>query len=315
MPPPVATATPLVVLNPHASRLHDPETRRVLTSALVKAVRARTGQDPIVADGTVEDAQIAFAEAAAGRPSLVVVAGGDGTVRQAASALGGTGIPIAIVPCGTGNVLASGLRLGGPAAMARALSTAVERVVDLGEVSWGVDPETPDGVETFVVACGMGLDARIMEATDLHLKRRFSFGAYMASAAREVFRPRPSLFRVDVDGDVSESTGLLVLVANAGELIPGLLGPRRAIDPCDGLLEVLVLGGRNAFGAARGGLELLLRRDGPHGGLALRRSGRTIRVSAEPAQPIQIDGDVHGQGWLEARIVPGALTVLVPAEA
>jgi diacylglycerol kinase family enzyme len=286
-----------------------------MTSALVKAVRARTGHDPVVADGSVEDARIAFADAAARRPSLVVVAGGDGTVRQAAAALGGTGIPLAIVPCGTGNVLASGLRLGGPAAMARALPTAVERVVDLGQVTWGADPGSLLGVETFVVACGMGLDARIMDGTEPHLKRRFSFAAYMASAAREILRPRPSRFLVDVDGDVTELTGLAVLVANAGELIPGLLGPRQAIDPCDGRLEVLVLGGRNAFGAARAGLELLLRTDGPHGGVALRRSGRTIRVRAEPAQPIQIDGDVHGRGWLDARIEPGALTLLVPPGA
>ena len=106
-----------------------------------------------------------------------------------------------------------------------------------------------------------------------------------------------------------------MLVANAGELIPGLLARARPIDPGDGRLEVLVLGGRNALGAARGGLELMLRTDGPHGGSGLRRSVTHVRVTAEPAQPIQIDGDVHGQGWLDARIVPGALTVLVPAEA
>ena len=315
MPPPASPATPLVVLNPHASRLHDPETRAALTRALVKAVERRTGLTPDVAEGTVEEARIAFADAASRRPSLVVVAGGDGSVRQAAAALDGTGIPLAIVPCGTGNVLANGLRLGGPAAMARALPTAVERVVDLGRVSWGVDPTTPEGRETFVVACGMGLDARIMAGTDRHLKRRSGFAAYVASAAREIVRPRPSEFRVEVDGDVTELTGLAVLVANAGELIPGLLGPRHAIDAGDGRLEVLVLGGRNALGAARGGLELLLRTDGPHGGVALRGSGRHIRVHAVPAQPIQIDGDVHGRGWLDAHVVPGALTVLVPPRA
>ena len=51
------------------------------------------------------------------------------------------------------------------------------------------------------MACGMGLDARIMAGTDRHLKRRFSFAAYIASAAREIVRPRPSRFRVEVDGE------------------------------------------------------------------------------------------------------------------
>jgi diacylglycerol kinase family enzyme len=120
---------------------------------------------------------------------------------------------------------------------------------------------------------------------------------------------------VEVDGERHELTGLVVLIANAGELIPGLLGPRRPIDPASGSLEVLVLGGRNVIGATRGGLELLLRHDGPHGDLALRRSAGHIRVEAAPAQPIQIDGDVHGVGWIEARVMPGALRILVPAPA
>ena len=66
-----------------------------------------------MAEGTIESAQAAFADAAMTKPALVVVAGGDGSVRQAAVALAGTGVPLAIVPCGTGNVLAAGLRLGG----------------------------------------------------------------------------------------------------------------------------------------------------------------------------------------------------------
>jgi len=313
---PVAPASPLVVLNPHASRLHDPASRRALTDALVRAVVARTGMTPRVVDGPVEAAQQAFAAAASQKPSLVVVAGGDGSVRQAAAALAGSGIPLAIVPAGTGNVLARGLGIGGPAAAIRALPSAREHRLDLGQVRWGEadDPEHT-GVEVFVVACGMGLDARIMAGTDPGLKRRFSFGAYVAAALREVLRPQPSRFVVEADGQRHELTGLSVLVANAGELIPGLLGPRQAIDPSDGRLDILVLGGRGMVGAARGGIELLLRMDGPHGGVALRRTASHVRVEAMPAQPIQIDGDVHGVGWLDARILPGALTILVPALA
>jgi len=314
MGPTTSGATPLVVLNPNASRLHDPATRRALTAALVRAIVARTGVEPRIVDGSVDAAREAFEAAAGERPPLVAVAGGDGSVRQAAAALAGSGVPLAIIPAGTGNVLARGLGVSGPAAAIRALPTARERLLDLGRVRWG---ESGDPVataeETFVVACGMGLDARIMAATDPRLKRRFSFGAYVAAGTREVLRPHPSRFVVEVDGERHELTGLSVLVANAGELIPGHLGPRNAIDPGDGRLELLVLGGRGLTGAIRGGLELLLRTDGPHGVVALRRSATQVHVEAEPAQPIQIDGDVHGVGWLDVRILPGALTALVPA--
>jgi len=307
-------AQPLVVLNPHASKLHDPATRRALTEAIVHAVRERTGQAPRIVTGSVEDGRAAFAAAAIERPPLVVVAGGDGTVRQAAAALSDTGIPLAIVPAGTGNVLARSLRMAGPAAAVRALATATERTLDLGEVRTGLPGATePTAIELFVVACGMGLDARIMAGTDGRLKRRFSFGAYVATGLREILRPQPSLFTLDIDGERHELAGQAVLIANAGELIPGLLGPRRPIDPGDGALDVLVVGGRGLFGAARGGLELLLRTGEADGTSSLRRTATRVRVDAEPAQPIQIDGDVHHTGWLEARVLPGALTVLVPA--
>jgi len=310
------TAPPLVVLNPHASRLHHEATRRALTEAIVRAVRERTGQPPRIVTGSVEDGQAAFAAAAIERPPLVVVAGGDGTVRQAAAALSDTGIPLAIVPAGTGNVLARSLRIAGPAAAVRGLAAATERTLDLGEVRTGF-PGVAEAtaIELFVVACGMGLDARIMAGTDRRLKRRFSFGAYVAAGLREILRPQPSLFTLDIDGERHELTGQAVLIANAGELIPGLLGPRRPIDPGDGALDVLVLGGHGLIGAARGGLELLLRTGDAHGASSLRRTATRVRVDAEPAQPIQIDGDVHHTGWLEARVLPGALTVLVPAES
>jgi len=277
-------------------------------------VRERTGVAPQVVTGSVEEGRAALAAAAIERPPLVVVAGGDGTVRQAAAALSGTGVPLAVVPAGTGNVLARSLRIGGPAAAVRALVTATERTLDLGEVRTGFAGATDAiATEIFVVACGMGLDARIMAGTDRRLKRRFSFGAYVAAGLREILNPQPSRFTLDVDGERYELTGQAVLIANAGELIPGLLGPRRAIDPGDGVLDVLVVGGEGLLGAARGALELLLRTDGPDGASSLRRTATHVRVDAVPAQPIQIDGDLHHTGWLEARVVPGALTVLVPA--
>ena len=47
----------------------------------------------------------------------------------------------------------------------------------------------------------MGLDARIMAGTERDWKRRFSFGAYVASGVREVLRPQASRFILTIDGD------------------------------------------------------------------------------------------------------------------
>ena len=44
----------------------------------------------------------------------------------------------------------------------------------------------------------------------------------------------------------------------------------------------------------------------------IRRSVTSVRIEAEPAQPIEIDGDAQEAGWLEANVLPAALTVLTP---
>ncbi len=89
----------------------------------------------------------------------------------------------------------------------------------------------------------MGLDARIMAAAEHEWKRRLRFGAYVGAAIRELTRLEPSHFRIVADGERIEIVGHLVLVANAGQLIPGRVGPRQPIDPTDGRLELIVLGG------------------------------------------------------------------------
>ena len=102
-----STASPLVIVNANASQLTDPARRERVTSSLLRAVESRTGRAPVLVDSTPEAARAALADAA--DAPLVAVAGGDGTIREASAALAGSGVPLAIVPAGTGNVFASAL--------------------------------------------------------------------------------------------------------------------------------------------------------------------------------------------------------------
>ena len=159
----------------------------------------------------------------------------------------------------------------------------------------------------------MGLDARIMAAAQHEWKRRMRFGAYVGAALGELTRLRTAVFRITADGRELEIRGYLVLVANVGDIIPGRIGPRRPLDPSDGRLELIVLGGGpSAVDGLRAAMTLLLSQD-ELDGRVIRRSVSEVRVEAEPAQPIQVDGDHEPPGWLEARVLPGALTVLAPA--
>ena len=214
-----------------------------------------------------------------------MAAGGDGTVRDAVSALGGRHVPLAIVPGGTGNVLASALGLGSVRAAVDAIRHGQERTIDLGSARWG--RPTPDATAEereglFLVACGMGLDARIMAAAQHEWKRRMRFGAYVGAALGELTRLSTAVFRITADGRELEIRGYLVLVANAGDIIPGRIGPRRPLDPSDGRLELIVLGADHPIDGLRAAMTLLLSQD-ELDGRVIRRSVSEVRVEADPA--------------------------------
>jgi diacylglycerol kinase (ATP) len=310
-------AAPLVIVNPVASRIADPARRGRLVASVAEAVERRTGQQPRVVHESPEAARDALVAAGAGGAPLAVVAGGDGTIRDSAAVLAGSGVPLGIVPAGTGNVFAAAL--GIPLRVSDAVRLIADgrpSAVDLGSASWGseVAGDAPaDGSMAFAVACGIGFDARVMTTATTELKRRLGFFAYIVATLREASRLRPVSFRIDADGDVHEVHGLVVLIANCGQLIPGLVGPRHPLDPTDGLLDVIVVTAKSVPGGLVGAAESLLAGSAPHRQpRSLRLRAARVRVEADPREPVQIDGDAHDADWIEAVALPGALTVLRP---
>jgi diacylglycerol kinase (ATP) len=303
-----ATRPPLVIVNARASRLHDPARRARIREELGGLLRRRFGFEPDWVDGSHAEALAALRDPA-GRP-LIIAVGGDGTVREAAAAVAGTHVPLAVVPGGTGNVLAGALRIGGVERALRAIRDGHDRRLDMGMARFGT-LEGDEHERPFLVACGTGFDARVMAAAEHQWKRHLRFGAYVGAAVRELARMTPARFRIVADGDVIELVGLVVLIANAGEIVPGRIGPRQPIDPADGRLDLIVIGGRDVLAGLRGAADVLFR-TGDLDGAVVRRSVSAVRVDSDPAQPVQTDGDAHEPGWLEATVLPGALTVLVP---
>ena len=226
-------AAPLVIVNRRAARLANPARRAEIVDAVRHAVRARTAAEPAIVDGDQEAAMSAL-DAAVAAP-LIVAVGGDGTVRDVISSRVGRTRPVAIVPGGTGNVLAAALGIRGIGPALDAIRHGGVRAIDVGEARWGAPGATDaDGRTDFLVACGMGLDARVMAAAAHEWKRRLGFGAYVGAGVRELARLETADFHVTADGVTFRLRGLLILVANLGELVPGRVGPRRPIDPADG---------------------------------------------------------------------------------
>lgn len=238
----------------------------------------------------------------------LVCYGGDGTAMQIASGIVGSGIPLGLVPGGTGNLLAGNLRLPrAPAKAARALLTAVPRAIDLGVI------ERAGGPHYFAVASGAGFDARLMAGTDGAAKRRWKFAAYVARAVATLGEVRSAPYRITVDGVPHEARSAMLLVLNCAELIPPFVSLGKNIAPDDGWLDVVALRADGVIESARAVIDALT---GIANGVGRvwRGRGRTVRVERleGPPEPVQMDGEVVGATPFEARLLPGALRVLVP---
>jgi diacylglycerol kinase (ATP) len=322
----------VVVVNPTASRLRNPEAREALIKELVAALTSRHGVAPEVHEsGDLATMRALLAEARNVAPEVIAV-GGDGTVMEVATAMAGSAIPVGIVPAGTGNILAGTLGIpGSPRAAVRALARAVPRRMDLGEASWEL--AAPSGGATaeanaapvieragrraFGVGCGLGFDAHLMMATLPGLKRAVGRAAYFATAVTLVPRLRTVPFSITIDGETMETEATVALLVNCGELLPGLLRPRLPVSSNDGELDLFVLRASTPFHGLRAALDLLGRTslgEAPSG-VAFRAMGRSFRLASTPPEPLQIDGEPFGFGSITASVLPGALSVLVPDRA
>ena len=193
---------------------------------------------------TPEDpGQGAAAEALATDPDLLIVAGGDGTVRAVAEHLADTkaGVDLGIVLLGTGNLLARNLGIpisNVSAALERAV-TGSARAVDVG---W-VEVELESGTERhgFVVMVGFGIDAHMIAETDEDLKSKAGWLAYVESLGRALAASDVIPFHLTVDDDAGrDEDGHTLLIANCGSLQGGFTLLPDA-DPSDGELDYLLL--------------------------------------------------------------------------
>ena len=258
--PATFAAPAVVVVNPLASRLRDAKRAGRLLAEVEAWVEAATGAPAVVV--RVDDrASIDAAGSDAVRRSagLVVALGGDGTVAALTVDLAGSGIPLAIIPGGTGNVLATALGVpDDPARAIRALrGGGIRRSIDLGAAILPGPEGSARGEALFAVAAGVGWDARVVRATAGPHKQRLGRLAYWVAALGLLGDLAPVGYTIEVDGERLELEATVALVANAGELVPGLVRPRLPIVPDDGLLDLLVLRVSSLPGGIRGALELL----------------------------------------------------------
>ncbi|HET7683074.1 MAG TPA: diacylglycerol kinase family protein [Marmoricola sp.] len=297
------TRTVAGILNP--IKVDDPAGFR----AMVDKMAEESGWEKVLWwETTVADTGYRMAhEAAVAGVDLALAIGGDGTIRAVCEELAGTGIPVGIVPAGTGNLLARNLDI--PLYLRAAVDVGLngqDRAIDMVSVS---GDEMEDA--TFLVMAGMGFDAAIMEGVNEEVKKRIGWLAYVWSALKALMFP---VIRVEISVDGSPFTthrARTIVIGNVGHLQAGMpLIPDATID--DGHLDVVLLYPRRFLSwlplAAR-----VLTRDKRTDETITRMTGRRVVVRTSAAAPRQLDGDLIQPGKeLVAECVHGRLLVRVP---
>jgi len=278
----------------------------------------------------VDDSGTAQArQAIAERVDVVLVAGGDGTVRAVAQGLRGSGVALALLPAGTGNVLARNLDISVMqlAASVQTAFTGVDRAIDMGVIELERADHSRE-THAFVALAGLGLDAKMIANTRPELKRRVGWLAYVDAIARSMRDSEKIRMRYRLDsGEERVMSVHTILVGNVG-LLPGnvLLLPDAEVD--DGLFDIVTLRPEGFGGWAQIWLKItwengVLRRSSVGRRLVgyarevrtLRYlRGRRISVRLDRAEDFELDGDDFGLVLaFDAHVDPASLIVRVPA--
>jgi diacylglycerol kinase family enzyme len=262
---------------------------------------------------------------------MVLAAGGDGTVRSVAQAVHGSNASLALLPSGTGNLLARNLDLT-LNDLDHAVGTAFsgeDRAIDVGLIQVRREDLSVEKF-AFVVMAGLGIDATMIANTDDDLKKKVGWLAYVSAIAKALRDKNELRMRYNLDRQGNHSVRAhTIIIGNCGSLPANiLLLPEAAVD--DGLFDIVMLRPKGVGGWIQIIVKIIwengvLRRTAAGRRLAgLSKDvralnyvkGKELVVKLDRAHDIELDGDGFGTAvafrtWVDA----GALRVRIPVEA
>lgn len=299
---------PFIVVNPLSRRA---------STAIAEIVRQarRAGLDAPRSVATTPDDPGArqAREAIEAGADLVIVIGGDGTVREVVRELAGTSTRLAIIALGSGNVLAHnfGITQLDLAAQVEVALRGPSLELDLG---WArlVDASGGTHLEPFCTMAGIGRDARAVADTDTRAKLRFGWAAYALAGMREALRSALPM-RVQVDDEPPRHVDTWTVLAGLTPGAPGGITIHPDVELNDGLFDILEVPIKHVAQWLPVAIKGLWQPGRKVSALRYSR-GERLRVQPDEPQPVQLDGDVFTDVTsLDAVIEPRCLRVHVPA--
>lgn len=244
------------------------------------------------------------ARAALNGSSDVIVAGGDGTINEAIQGMAGTAARLAIIPRGTGNVLARELKL--PLDDEQATVVAARgnsRRIHLGRAT----VEATGASRLFVLMAGIGLDASVVQRVQPQLKKRIGRGAFWVSGLSHLADWKPSTFTLEIEGQTY--TGTFAAIGKAARYGGDLaITPGARLEEPEFEICIIETTSRASYlrllsYAVRSGMP----KDKP--GV---RFVKAALVEAKGDAPVQVDGELIGTLPMRFEIASESLEVIVP---
>lgn len=233
---------------------------------------------------------------------LVIAWGGDGTVQRCIDVLAGSGVPLAIAPAGTANLLATHLEIPQDIEQVVAIALgASRRTLDVGTING----------EHFAVMAGAGFDAEMLKEADGGLKDAVGRVAYLWTGAKQL-RATPVKTKIKVDGTTwFDDVSSCVLVGNVGGVFGGV-DLFDGAEPDDGLLELGVVTADGLTDWARTLARTALGSSAKSPFVQVTRA-KKIRITFGEKVLYELDGgDRDEVVKLKIGIEPGAITICVP---
>jgi YegS/Rv2252/BmrU family lipid kinase len=234
-------------------------------------------------------------------PGLLAVCGGDGTLHEVASRVPNPPFPVAILPAGTGNVLAHELNL--PMNPIKALDIALNcevQHVDLGLLKARQN-------HRFLLMAGIGFDAYVASKVRTAMKTRIGIAAFYLETFRALASYAFPHFQVHVGDETLQATSCLV--ANAHSYGGGLVITPDA-DMCDGIFDVLVLQKDHRLSYAKFLLSAWLGKPPEFPGIERRRAAE-VKIEGRRGPWVQADGELVGTLPLEISLSRAAFPLVV----
>jgi YegS/Rv2252/BmrU family lipid kinase len=257
------------------------------------------------------DAMRQAREAAKSGADIVVSYGGDGTVMEVVNGLMGTGVPMGILPGGTGNVLS--IEVGIPQTLAEAAQVIVSKDSTVRQIDVGqCDAASWEESRYFLLRVASGFDAQRINMTSRELRDKYGRMAYFIGALQAVPESKAVRYTFTLDGEDMEVEGFTCLVENAGNMgIPGV-SLASDVSISDGLLDVFCVYNLD-FNSLTSAIKSITNQ--PLDPESFQHwQGREVTIASDPPQPVVGDGEKWGETPVTVKVLPGAIGVITQAD-